>query len=148
MKSFRPVFGTVLGVAALSLAISAALPTDASARTLKSAVGLATSSAQYYAHERLAEYVAENSDLKIKVFSMSLLNLKETPPGIRDGIADMGFVLPPYYPAEYAEFNLVADLSMLATTGEQVESPGAAMAGATSEYVFLNCPECLEEFER
>jgi len=144
----RSILGAVLGTAALGLVLSAAASIDASASTLTSAVGLATSSAQYYAHQQLAEYMAANSDLKIKVFSMSLLNLKETPPGIRDGIADMGFVLPPYYPAEYAEFNLVADLSMLATTGRQVESPGAAMAGATSEYVFLNCPECLEEFER
>ena len=143
----RPILASVLG-ATLALAAGASIPTDATAKTLKSAVGLATSSAQYYAHERLAEYIEANTDLKMKVYSMSLLNLKETPPGVRDGIADMGFVLPPYYPAEYAEFNLVADLSMLATTGEQVASPGAAMAGATSEYVFLNCPECLEEFER
>lgn len=137
----------VVSVAAVGLAAGAIAAPSASAETLRSAVGLATSSAQYYAHERFAEYVAARSDLKIKVYSMSLLNLKETPPGIRDGVADMGFVLPPYYPAEYAEFNLAANLSMLATTGRQVESPGAAMAGATSEYVF-NCPECQAEFAR
>lgn len=67
--------------------------------------------------------------MPIKVYSMSLLNLKGTPTGIRDGIADMGFVLPQYFPAEYSNFNPAADLSMLSTSGWKVESPGAAMAG-------------------
>ncbi len=137
----------VLGAAAVGFAMAAFAIPDASARTLKSAVGLPTSSAQYYAHQRLADYVAENSGLKIKVYSMSLLNLKETPPGIRDGIADMGFVLPQYFPAEYANFNLAADLSMLSTSGRKVESPGAAMAGAIMDYTFFHCPECIDEFE-
>ncbi|MCA8928452.1 MAG: C4-dicarboxylate TRAP transporter substrate-binding protein [Alphaproteobacteria bacterium] len=144
----RPILGTALAAAVLGLSAMATLAPDASAGTLKAAVGLAPSSAQYYAFERFADYVKKNSDVKIKVFSMSLLNLKETPPGIRDGIADMGFVLPPYYPAEYAENNLVSNLSMLSTTGRQVESPGAAMAGATSEYTYFHCPECLTEYER
>lgn len=144
----RSVMGTVAVAAALGMSLAVGTATDAVAKRLKSAVGLAPSSAQMYAHERFAKYVAEHSDVKIKVFSMSLLNLKETPPGIRDGIADMGFVLPPYYPAEYAENNLAANLSMLSTTGRQVESPGAAMAGAATEYTYFHCPECLEEYER
>ena len=140
------IFRAAIAATVLSMVAGTAMVTDASAKTLKSAVGLATSSAQFYAHQRFADYVKEHSDLKIKVFSMSLLNLKETPPGVRDGIADMGFVLPPYYPAEYAENNLPANLSMLSTTGRQVESPGAAMAGATSEYTYFHCPECLAEY--
>jgi TRAP-type C4-dicarboxylate transport system substrate-binding protein len=147
MKRFS-TFGAVLTAGVLGLTVAATTAPDASAKTLKAAVGLATSSAQYYAFEKFAKYVADNSDLKIKVFSMSLLNLKETPPGVRDGIADMGFVLPPYYPAEYAENNLASNLSMLATTGRQVESPGAAMAGATSEYTYFHCPECLTEYKK
>jgi len=143
----RGIFGAALGAVAFGAAVFGAAAPAASAKTLKSAVGLATSSAQYYAHERFAEYVAEHTDLKIKVYSMSLLNLKETPPGVRDGVADMGFVLPPYFPAEYAESNLAANLSMLGTTGRQIESPGAAMAGATTEYIFT-CPECLAEYAK
>ena len=142
------IFRAAIAATVLSMVAGTAMVTDASAKTLKSAVGLATSSAQFYAHQRFADYVKEHSDLKIKVFSMSLLNLKETPPGVRDGIADMGFVLPPYYPAEYAENNLPANLSMLSTTGRQVESPGAAMAGATSEYTYFHCPECLAEYKK
>ncbi|GJL87567.1 MAG: hypothetical protein DHS20C03_12760 [Minwuia thermotolerans] len=120
----------------------------AQAETLKVAVGFPTGSAAVYALENFAKNVEATSDLKVKVFSLSLLNLKETPPGIRDGIADMGFVLPPYYPAEFAEINLAANLSMLATTGRQVASPGAAMGAAMTEYVFLHCPECLTEQKR
>lgn len=141
------LFGAAISAAMIGAVVFGAGSSGASAKTLKSAVGLATSSAQYYAHERFADYVAEHTDLKIKVFSMSLLNLKETPPGIRDGVADMGFVLPPYFPAEYAESNLAANLSMLGTTGRQIESPGAAMAGATTEYIFT-CPECLAEYAK
>ncbi|MCA8928451.1 MAG: C4-dicarboxylate TRAP transporter substrate-binding protein [Alphaproteobacteria bacterium] len=144
----RNSLGAAIGAAILGLTLSAAPATEVVAKTLKSAVGLAPTSAQYYAHSQLAEYVKEHTkDLRIKVYSMSLLNLKETPPGLRDGIADMGFVLPPYFPAEYSEFNLAANVSMLATTGRQVESPGAAMAGATNEYVFFHCPECLAQFQ-
>lgn len=142
---FHPFLGGVFG-AALGLAASALAPQAVWATTISSAVGVGTNSVQFYTHDRLAKFMEENSDLSIKVYALSLLNLKETPPGIRDGIADMGFVLPPYYPAEYANFNLAADLSMLSTTGKQVESPGAAMAGATSEYVFFNCPDCQKEF--
>lgn len=120
----------------------------AQAETLKVAVGFPTGSAAVYALENFAKNVEATSDLKIKVFSLSLLNLKETPPGIRDGIADMGFVLPPYYPAEFAEINLAANLSMLATTGKQIASPGTAMGAAMTEYVFLHCPECLKEQKR
>lgn len=144
---FYPLLGGMLG-AAIGLAASAFAPQDALAKTISSAVGVGTNSVQFYTHDRLAKFMAENSDLNIKVYALSLLNLKETPPGIRDGIADMGFVLPPYYPAEYANFNLAADLSMLSTTGGRVESPGAAMAGATSEYVFFNCPDCQQEFSQ
>lgn len=118
------------------------------AETLKLAVGFPTGSAAYYALDNFAKNVEATSDLEVKVFPLSLLNLQETPPGIRDGLADIGFVLPPYYPAEFAEFNLAANLSMLATTGKQVESPGSAMGAAMTEYVLLHCPECLEEQKR
>ena len=137
-----------IGIALATAMLGISLAGTVNAKTLSSAVGVGTNSVQFYTHDRLEKFIEENSDLDIKVYPLSLLNLKETPPGIRDGIADMGFVLPPYHPAEYANFNLAADLSMLSTTGKRVESPGAAMAGATSEYVFFNCPDCQTEFEQ
>ena len=140
-------FTTKLAMAAAGAAMMAGAAT-AQAETLKIAVGFPTGSAAYYALDNLAKNIEKNTDLKAKVFPLSLLNLKETPPGVRDGIADMGFVLPPYYPAEFAETNLAANLSMLATSGEQIESPGTAMGAAMTEYVFLHCPECLAEHKR
>ncbi|WP_281017359.1 MULTISPECIES: C4-dicarboxylate TRAP transporter substrate-binding protein [unclassified Minwuia] len=136
---------TVLAAAGAAMLATAGA---AQAETLKLAVGFPTGSAAVYALENFAKNVEATSDLKVKVFSLSLLNLKETPPGIRDGIADMGFVLPPYYPAEFAEINLAANLSMLATTGKQIASPGTAMGAAMTEYVFLHCPDCLTEQKR
>ncbi|ANK82532.1 MAG: hypothetical protein TEF_18345 [Rhizobiales bacterium NRL2] len=142
MKHIRSMIMAAAGAAMLGGAATA------QAQDLKIAVGFPPGSAAFYALDNLAKNIEANSDMKAKVFALSLLNLKETPPGIRDGIADMGFVLPPYYPAEYAETNLAANLSMLATTGEQIESPGTAMGAAMTEYVFLHCPECLTEHKR
>nr|MCH9673767.1 C4-dicarboxylate ABC transporter substrate-binding protein [Gammaproteobacteria bacterium] len=106
----------LLMVSAVSVLIGGLTAGPVMAKTLKAAVGLGPKSQQVWAYKAFADYIQANSDLKIKVFSMSLLNLKETPPGIRDGVADIGFVLPPYFPAEYAESNLAANLTMLATT--------------------------------
>ncbi|MEP3330831.1 C4-dicarboxylate TRAP transporter substrate-binding protein [Sedimentitalea sp.] len=118
---------------------------SASADTLNAAVGVGPKNMITQTMESFATYVGENSDIDIKVFSMSLLNLKETPPGIRDGVADLGFVLSAYFPAEYSETNLVAGLGMLTTAGVQVENTGAVIAGAMSDYVF-NCAECQSEY--
>ena len=137
---------TLLAVAGTAMLVSASAAQ--AAETLKAAVGFPPGSAAAYAFEELAKNIEATSDLKVKVYTLSLLNLKETPPGIRDGIADIGFVLPPYYPAEFAEINLAANLSMLSTTGTQVESPGMAMGAAVTEYVFLHCPDCLTEQKR
>lgn len=132
----------------ISVALTAGLGTySAAAETLNAAVGVGPKNMITKTIESFAEYVGENSDIDIKVFSMSLLNLKETPPGIRDGVADLGFVLTPYFPAEYAETNLVANLGMLTTAGTQVENTGAVIAGAMSDYVF-NCKECQAEFKK
>ncbi len=133
----------------LKVALATALAcasVSASAEPLKAAVGLPPKNSTVKSYEAFADYVAENSDLEIKVYSLSLLSMKETSPGIRDGLADLGFVLPVYYPAEYSESNLVANLSMLSTAGRKVPSPGAAMTGAMSEYIFFECPECLAEY--
>ena len=100
-------------------------------------------------NEGLKDFVADvaaNSDLSIKLFELSLLDLKETPAGIRDGVADMGYVLMPYFPAEFAEANLAADLSMLSTSGEKGADAALAMAGALTEYAMLHCDDCQAQF--
>ena len=44
---------------------------------------------------------------------MSLLNLAEMSDGVRDGIADIGNVLTPYFPRQYPHANMAAELTML-----------------------------------
>lgn len=133
--------------AASVLTLSTLGATHVAAKSLNAAVGVGPKNSITLTMQSFADYIGEHSDVDVKVFSMSLLDLKETPPGLRDGVADIGFVLTPYYPAEFAETNLAANLGMLSTKGTQVDSPGAAIAGALSEYVF-NCPECLVDYKK
>lgn len=89
-----------------------------------------------------------NDGVPTKVYtSGSLLKLGETTPGLRDGLADIGFVVIPYTPAEFSETLTVFNLSMLSTSGEPMALPGAAMNGASMEYILLNCPTCLEQMK-
>lgn len=96
--------------------------------------------------DKAAAYISENSDVKVKHFPLSLLSFTETVGGVRDGIADIGYVMMPYFPAEFSETNLASDLTMLATSGTPSDVPGLAMAGALAEYVMIHCEACQAEF--
>ena len=98
--------------------------------------------------DEIVEYMAENSDIEPKHYPMSLLSFNEAVAGLRDGVADISYVLTPYFPAEFSETNLAADLTMLATSGTETTAPGLAMSAALAEYVVLHCPECQEEFRQ
>lgn len=122
----------------------------AHARTLKYAVGFPAGvpvvEAQTYA-DAVKEY--SNGELEVKVYGMSLLNLAETAAGLTQRIADIGMVLPPYSPKAFPRFNMLAEASMsLGLRSESDDRAGMAMAGALMEYIFLECPECLEEFDK
>lgn len=91
----------------------------------------------YFAKELPA---ATNNTMKAEEYYGTLLNFRETVPGIRDGVADVGLAVVAYFPAEFRETNIVGELGML---GED----GITMSGAVSEYIF-NCEPCLAEFER
>lgn len=98
-------------------------------------------------YERFAEHLQENSDINLTIHSGgALTSLVETSQALRDGVMDIGTVLPPYYLAEFPNPNLVANLSMLVTAGEHVEAPGAVMAGASMEYLFFNCEDCQTDY--
>jgi TRAP-type C4-dicarboxylate transport system substrate-binding protein len=142
MKLTRLLAAAAIG---FGLMTGAAMAQD---KTLKISVGFPPGGPSVTTLQAYADYIEANSDLKTKVYALELLNLKEIPPGLRDGVTDVGYVLTPYYPAEYSEINLAANLSMLATTGEQVPSPGAVMAGVISEYVMLKCPDCQAQFKQ
>lgn len=60
--------------------------------------------------------------------------------GLPDGVGDVGFLLPPYFAAEFPEFNLVANLAL-------VGNDALAMTGAIHEYI-TTCEPCLAEHAR
>ncbi len=136
-------------IATLGAVLVAATPVVAKEK-LNFAYGYPANSAVGLAVEDYAAAVAERSGENVTVtgFPMSLLSLPETSPGVRDSLADVGFVLTPYYPAEYSnnlflhEQNLLINLAENPTGKEPL-----AFTGAMLEYTFNNCPECLEEFK-
>lgn len=132
---------------AAGTALATMIAVSAQAQELRFVVGLAENYTGFPPMVKFAETLTAETDLEAEVFSGALLTLAETADGVRDGIVDAGFVVFPYAPAQFSELNLIADLSMLVTTGEQIENTGAAMAGATMEYILLNCPDCLEQLE-
>lgn len=132
----------------LAVTAVAAFATAASGQELKIASGWPTTQGAHGAYDAFVPYVEENSDLKVTLFhSGSLLAFNEIPGGVRDGIAEMGSILPPFYPSEFPESNLVANLSMLTNIGTRIDAPGAAMAGATMEYIFNN-EDALEGYKQ
>lgn len=121
-------------------------PAIAQERSLTLTSGFPPGSVPPVAHQALADWAAENTDLRLSVTAMTLLSLPETVPGVRDGIADMAYMLTQYHPAEFANSNLAADMTMLTTVGTPTELPGVVMSAAFAEYVLFHCPECRQEF--
>jgi len=143
----RAARSLAVGAALAIAAVGAAAPQPAAAADLRIALGLPEVYAAYEPLTAFAQTLEESAGLTGKVYAMSLLTLAETAGGVRDGLADVGFVVFPYHPVEFSEVNLAANLSMLATTGERVPMPGAAAAGASMEYTLLNCPACLAQMK-
>ncbi|WP_417520977.1 C4-dicarboxylate TRAP transporter substrate-binding protein [Marinobacter sp.] len=139
----RGVLPAILAGIAMSGAVEA--------KQLSYATGYSTGSIGAKAAEVFANDVEDHSggDLTAKVYAQSLLSFSEIPPGIRDGMADSGLVLTPYFPSEFPSTNLATELTMLIEmTGAPTEKVGLAFAGAMAEYVFFNCPSCVNEYEQ
>jgi len=122
----------------------------ASAKTLSHATGYPPNSIGANSAEVYAKALEEISggELKAKVYAGSLLSFTETSPGIRDGMADSGFILLSYYASEFPVTNLVGELSMLTELVDVDPSyAGLAYTGAMAEFIMNDCPECIEEFD-
>lgn len=127
---------------AVAFAGSLAVGTMASeAEELTFAIGLPPSHSWSEAYKYMEEHLAErtNGTLEPKVFYGSLLNLQQALTGVRDGIAQVGFLVPGYHPAELPQTNLIVDLAM-------VGDDAPVMSAATTEYLFT-CPECMAEYK-
>ncbi len=132
-----------------TMAAAMLLSGAASAQTISHATGYPPNSVGANAADAFAEALADISggDMKAKVYAGSLLSFSETAPGIRDGMADSGFVLLSYYPAEFPASNLAGELSMLVELEDVPPShSGLAYVGAMAEFVFKHCEECVQEF--
>jgi TRAP-type C4-dicarboxylate transport system substrate-binding protein len=64
-----------------------------------------------------------------------------TLPGLRDRIADGGYLITSYSRSDIPNTNFVGDLF-------QFGEDAAVVAGATAETMLLHCPQCIEEFRR
>src|SRR5699024_6692562 len=121
----------------LALGIGIMLSGNANARQLSFALGFPPGAIPITAAEGYAKVVKDlsGSDLTIKIYPMSLLNMAETSPGLREGMADIGLVLTQYTPAEYPHNNLIAESTMvLRLLGDRAQGKEAtAFAGALSE---------------
>jgi len=133
-----------------SILTAAMLAAPAQARTLSYAsVYPAGSEADKAVHEwadKLEEY--SGGDLKAKVFAMSLLSAAEVSAGVRDGMADAGYLLTVYFPAQFPHINLLNESAMQVNLIDRDRLNGLgtyAFEGAITEFIFFKCPECLQE---
>ncbi|MEC7762647.1 MAG: C4-dicarboxylate TRAP transporter substrate-binding protein [Pseudomonadota bacterium] len=147
----RNLTSRVLALASAAVVGMSVLTGQAQARDLRYALGLPPGALPVQGAEMFAKAVEENSggDLTVTVYALSLLNIPETSPGLRDGIADIGLVLTPYYPAEYPHINIIAESSMmLSLLGDQVRGREAMVfVPAMTEFLMTACPECQQEFQ-
>ncbi|MBM1143034.1 C4-dicarboxylate TRAP transporter substrate-binding protein [Alcanivorax sp. ZXX171] len=99
--------------------------------------------------EKLEEY--SDGDLSAKVYAMSLLSASELSGGVRDGLADAGYLLTAYFPSQYPHINLLNESAMQVNLYDEdrLNDLGTyAFQGAITEFIFFNCPECLQELEK
>lgn len=122
----------------------------AMADQIRYAVGAPPTAPQVKSIEKYATAVEDYTDggLSMKIYALSLLSFAEMSDGIRDGIADAGWVLTPYHSREYPHTNFVSESSMMLKpfSGESEGKEGWAFGGALTEFILHDCPECLEEF--
>ena len=120
----------------LALAIGAGA---AWAQTARIVVGVPDGSAAHYGIEAFSADLEERTggEMDVRVFPPSLLDLRQTFGGIRDGIVDGGYMVLNFFPAELPEAQLPIEMAMLGRNPY-------AMAGAMSEYI-LTCEACIEE---
>jgi TRAP-type C4-dicarboxylate transport system substrate-binding protein len=120
----------------------------ANATELRFATGAPQNTLGTKAMDAFIEAVEDRSggDISVKGYAQSLLSFMETPTGLRDGIADLGHVLTPYFPSDFPNTIMLTELTMALELAD-VSSQDAVFAytGAISEYVINNCPECLKE---
>lgn len=81
-------------------------------------------------------------NVTMKVFSGGqLLGARATLGGIRDGVTDVGFIVPSINASELPHVAMLPDLLPFARDGRSAQA-------AADETMLLNCPECREDFAK
>lgn len=148
MRWFKPL--TSAATAAIFTATLLVGTAAQAQTTLRYAVGFPTGagpeSARVYA-EAVKKF--SNNTLNIRVFDLSLLNLAEMSGGLKQGVADIGSVLSPYFPAEFPHMNMATELSMLLALRDDPNGKGSlAYGGAMAEFILTKCAECAADFAK
>ncbi|SES77679.1 TRAP-type C4-dicarboxylate transport system, substrate-binding protein [Marinobacter segnicrescens] len=144
MKTIPPLKTIATGIAIAGLATA----NIAGAKELSFASGTPLNSMGAKAVYVFADAVEEHSegDVTVKAYIQSLLSFMETPAGLRDGMADLGTVLTPYFPSDFPNTIMLTELTMaLELADVSPQDAVFAYTGAVSEYVINNCPACLQE---
>ena len=124
----------------------------AEAQNLRYAIGWPPGSSTATAIDTMGQVTAAETDgaLTVRLFPLSLLNFLEASEGVRDGLADMVTILPPYFLSVYPATNFASELSGLVDLegleGDLDARAGIIFGSAFAEYVLLNCPACIAEF--
>ncbi|MDF1734807.1 MAG: C4-dicarboxylate TRAP transporter substrate-binding protein [Minwuia sp.] len=128
----------VAGCMGLAAAMASA---PAQADELRIAIGNTGSGGLVRGMYEFAEQIEKRTEGRYtgKVFELSLLNFAESMTGVRDGIADVAYVVPAYHRGEFPYGNLLVDM---ATAGVNP----VAIAGAANEYL-ATCDKCLNEYK-
>lgn len=143
MQLIRPLLIAASLSAGLLTTVTASAQT-----TLRYAVGFPTGAAPEAARI-YADAVKKhtNNSVSLRVYDLSLLNLAEMSSGLKQGLADIGYVLTPYSPAEFPHVNMASELSMLlALQNDPSGKAGMAFGGAMAEFIFNHCQECNADF--
>jgi TRAP-type C4-dicarboxylate transport system substrate-binding protein len=133
----------VSGLVAAALSVSAA-----GANNLNYAYGYPAASTVGLAAEDYAAAIKERSggSVTVRNFPLSLLSLAEAGPGLRDGLADIAYVVASLAPKDYPRYMLMQDMQLMVNLREAKGKESVAYAGAVTEYTMLNCPGCLNDF--
>ena len=103
-----------------------------------------SNAANQYGYSPYFEAVTKdtNNELTFElVAGGALLGASAMLPGLRDGIADGGFVVSIYSPSDLPRDSMLSEMALI---GEN----SAVMAAAVAETVLLDCPDCLAEWKK
>jgi TRAP-type C4-dicarboxylate transport system substrate-binding protein len=139
-----PVKAIVAGITLAGLAST----NIAGAEQLRFATGSPQNTLGTKGMEAFIEGVEERSggEIAVKGYAQSLLSFMETPAGLRDGMADLGHVLTPYFPSDFPNTIMLTEMTMAPELSrEDARTAMFAYTGAVADFVINDCPECIEE---